>query len=68
MDCNSICFDDAVGVEHGNGCVDLCGSVSVLIYHMVGMCNDAEKQAIGSYQWRVLGIWSHRSSPSIRVS
>lgn len=68
MDCNSIRADDAVGVEYRNGCMDLCSTVGVLVNHMVGMCNRAEEQAVGGDQRSVLGIRSHWSISSIRVS
>lgn len=68
MDCNGIRADDAVGVEHRNGCVDLRGSVGVLVDHVVDVCCGAEEQAVGGDQRRVLGIRSYWCSSSIRVS
>ena len=68
MDCNGIRADDAVGTKHRDGCVDLRGSVSVLINHVADVCCGAQEQAVGRHQRSVSGIRSHRSSPSIWVN
>jgi len=47
VDCYSIRADDAVGVEHWDGCMDLRGSVGVLVDYVVDVCCGDEEQAVG---------------------